>query len=283
MGTLHDFHVVLVNRWFGAGNPFSEVIETLVWGFGELGRSVTTGVNHWRADARQIVLCPHLLSDATLATLAPGTIAYNFEQIDAASQLPPQRLAAFRSLCVWDYSRRNVDAWRAAGIEAVHLPVGWHPGLARIAPAAQQDIDVLFFGIINERRRTALARIDAGGLKVAAAHMTFGRQRDELIARARTVVNIHHYPSGIFETVRASYLLANGAALVSERGAGDEVPDEYANVVQWADYDALAARCREVVDAADLRTRLRNDGPQAMRALAVAPLLQAALERSGAG
>lgn len=275
-----DFHVVLVNRWFGAGNPFSEVIETLVLGFEQLGHQASTAVNHWRADARQIVLCPHLLADATLTSLAPGTIAYNFEQIDPASQLPPSRLAAFRNLTVWDYSRRNVEAWRAAGIDAVHLPVGWHPGLARIEPAAEQDIDVLFFGIVNERRRAALESIGAAGLKVAVAQMAFGRQRDELIARAKAVVNIHHYPSGIFETVRASYLLANGATLVSERADGDEVPPEYETVVQWSPYDGLAARCREVVDTAALRTQLREDGPAAMRPAAIAPLLRSALERS---
>lgn len=276
-----DFHVVLVNRWFGAGNPFSEIIETLVWGFGQLGHEASSAVNHWRADARQIVLCPHLLADATLASLAPGTIAYNFEQIDPASQLRPERLAAFRNLTVWDYSRRNVEAWRAAGIDAVHLPVGWHPGLARIAPAAEQDIDVLFFGIVNARRRVALERIAAAGLGVTAAQMAFGRERDALIARSKVVVNIHHYPSGIFEVVRASYLLANGATIVSERADGDEVPMEYEAVVQWSAYDDLAARCRAVVDAAELRTRLRDSGPAAMRAAAIAPLLRTALERSG--
>ena len=277
-----DFHVVLVNKWFAAGNPFSEVIETLLWGFGELGQRTTTGVNHWRAEARQLVLCPHLLADATLATLAPGTIAYNFEQIDPGSQLPPERLAAFRNLRIWDYSRRNVERWRQAGIDAIHLPVGWYPGLARIEPASAQDIDVLFFGILNDRRRAALESIGAAGLTVATAHMTFGEQRDALIARAKAVVNIHHYPSGIFEAVRASYLLANGKALVSERAAGDEIPTEYEAAVQWSAYDDLAARCREVVDAADLRMRLRDAGPAALRGMPIAPLLRDALERSGA-
>jgi len=278
-----DFHVVLVNRWFAAGNPLSEVIDTLVWGFGELGRSVTSGVNHWRPDARQIVLCPHLLADATLTSLAPGTIAYNFEQIDPASQLPPGRLAAFRDLCVWDYSPRNIEAWRRAGVAAIHLPVGWHPGLARIQAAAEPDIDVLFFGIANDRRRAALELIGKAGLKVVAAEMVFGRRRDELIARAKAVVNIHHYSSGIFESVRASYLLANGVPLVSERAPGDEIPPSYEDAVLWSAYDELAAGCRAVVDDAALRTRLRENGAAAMRRNPVAPLLHAALERSGDG
>lgn len=281
MTAARDFHVVLVNKWFGAGNPFSEVIETLRWGFDELGCTATAAVNHWRADARQVVLCPHLLTDATLASLAPATIAYNFEQIDPASQLTPARLAAFRDLCVWDYSRRNVEAWRAAGVDAVHMPVGWHPGLARIQPAPEQDIDVLFFGIANDRRRAALERIGSAGLKVVAAEMVFGRARDELIARAKAVVNIHHYACGIFESVRASYLLANGAALVSERASDDEIPAAYEDVVRWSAYGDLAAECRAVVDDAALRTRLREDGPAAMRGIPVVPLLQAALERSG--
>ncbi len=276
-----DFHVVLVNKWFGAGNPFSELIDTLLWGLDKLGCRASTAVNHWRADARQIVLCPHLLADATLASLPPGTIVYNLEQIGAASQLPPERLAAFRSLCVWDYSLRNIEAWRTAGIEAAHLPVGWHPGLARIAPVAVPDIDVLFFGIVNQRRRAALERIGAAGLKLIVAEMVFGRQRDELIARSRAVVNIHHYDSGIFEAVRASYLLANGTVLVSERAPDDEIPSEYEDVVQWSSYDDLAARCTAVVDDADLRTRSRNTGPAAMRAVDIVPLLQAALAGPG--
>ena len=198
MAATRRFHVVLVNRWFAAGNPFSEVIDTLICGLGELGFAASAGINQWRGDARQIVLCPHLLDDATLASLAPDTIAYNFEQIDPASQLPPARLAAFAKLCVWDYSLRNIDCWRSAGIAAVHVPVGWYPGLARPMTAAQQDVDILFYGIMNERRRAALERIGACGLRVAAIHMLFGEQRDQWIARAKAVVNIHHYPSIIF-------------------------------------------------------------------------------------
>lgn len=276
------YHLVLVNKWFAGANPFTEVIDTLAWGLTELGVTVSTGVNHWRADARQIVLCPHLLDDATLASLAPGTIAYNLEQIDAASQLPTTRLAAFRNLCVWDYSPRNLEHWRAAGIAAAHLPVGWYPGLERVGSAAEQDVDVLFYGILNDRRKAALERIGARGLRVAAIHMLFGRERDAWIARAKVVLNLHFYPAAIFESVRAAYLLANGKALVSERAANGEVPAEYEDAVAWSAYDDLADRCRAVIDDGELRTRLEAAGPAAMRKLTIVPLLRQALARSGA-
>jgi hypothetical protein len=48
------------------------------------------------------------------------------------------------------------------------------------------------------------------------AYDVWGPARDELIARAKVVLNLHYYEAAIFEQVRVSYLLNNEALVISE-------------------------------------------------------------------
>ena len=59
--------------------------------------------------------------------------------------------------------------------------------------------------------------------RVRAESGVRGAERDALIARARLVLNLHFYPTAIFELVRVSYLLANGKAVVAECGPETEI------------------------------------------------------------
>ena len=83
--------------------------------------------------------------------------------------------------------------------------------------------------------------------------------------------------------MRASYLLANGKALISERTERGEVPAIYENAVRWSPYEELAEHCTAVVNDSALRRRLEEAGATAMRSIPIAPLLEQAISRSGAG
>ena len=47
------------------------------------------------------------------------------------------------------------------------------------------------------------------------AYGVYGAERDRLIARSRLVLNVHYFPTHIFEMIRVSYLLANRTAVVA--------------------------------------------------------------------
>lgn len=258
-------------------SPFAPVIETLTWGLRELGYDASSSFGAWREGATHIVLCPHLLDAAALARLPSGTILYNLDQITPASPLPPSRLWQLRHWCIWDFSPRNRAIWNSLGIAAATVPVGWYPGLERVRGDTVPDIDVLFIGQLNPRRKAMLERVAGRGLHVGACNGVFGRELDDLIARAKVVLNVHYYPAHLLETMRLSYLLANGRAVVAERSGRTEVPAAYEAAVRWAAYADLPDACSEIAGDADERGRLAASGRAAMRELAIAPLLAAVL------
>ena len=61
----------------------------------------------------------------------------------------------------------------------------------------------------------------------------------ELIARAKVVLNLHHYASHIFEVVRAFYLMTNGKAIVGEVSPTTSGDPDYANGFRAAADDLL--------------------------------------------
>lgn len=240
------FRVVLVAP---PGNPYAEglrdVAESLAHGLAQSGRvagPVASGID---PGAVNIVLNPQLLGAEPARSLPPATILCNFEQVHGDS---PWMRAAYVDLVrhhvTWDYSERNVEAWRAWVPDArvLHVPVGYVPELTRIASAAE-DIDVLFYGTMNERRERVLKALEAKGLRVVNAFGRFGAARDALIARARLVLNVHYYDSRIFEMPRVSYLLANRKAVVCEVAADTDIEDGMRDAVAGVAYDGLVDRC----------------------------------------
>ena len=123
---------------------------------------------------------------------------------------------------MWDYSLHNIDKWKTywetmnCAYAPVHVPLGYVPELTRIRPAPIQDIDVLFYGSLNDRRSAIIKALCDAGANVHTVFGVYGKGRDELIARSKVVLNLHFYEQKLFEIVRVSYLLANSKAVVTE-------------------------------------------------------------------
>ncbi|MBV5325149.1 MAG: hypothetical protein J0626_07710, partial [Rhodospirillaceae bacterium] len=198
---------------------FAEMAETLAYGFNALGHHATIATNTFLPDALNVVLGSHMLPAPMIGQLPPDTVVYNLEQIeDELFHWAPQLKDIFARFEVWDYSLRNIARLGEQGLASRihHLPVGTMPELTRIKPAQTQDIDVLFYGVVSERRRVILKAIQDSGLNVAAVFGCYGAARDALIARAKLVLSLHKHEAQVFEVVRVSYLLANRKAVVAE-------------------------------------------------------------------
>jgi hypothetical protein len=111
--------------------------------------------------------------------------------------------------------------------------------MPRIRRDVEQDIDVLFFGCVNPRRAKVLNELIDRGVKVAHSSDLYGAERDEAIARAKIVLNVHHYAAKIFEAARVSYLLANRCFVVTEEA--EHMPWSGAYVA--VPYDRLVETC----------------------------------------
>jgi SAM-dependent methyltransferase len=234
---------------------------------------------------RQIVFGAHLLDERALAALPADAILYNSEQIQADSPwlAGPYRVA-LGSRQVWDYSALNVRRAAELGIGTVrHVPLGYVPELARIAPAPE-EIDVLFYGSMNPRRRAVLDALEAAGLKVLALFGAYGEERDRAIAQAKIVLSMHFYEAKVFEIVRVSYLLTNAKPVVAECGPDTAIEPELREAVRGVPYEGLAEACVELVRQPERRRQLGAQGQRlfARRAqediLAACPEIAQALE-----
>ncbi len=185
----------------------------------------------------------------------------------------------FRRYPVWDYSRANIERLAARNVpRPTHVPIGYVPELTPIAPA-HEDIDVLFYGSPDDRRRAVLDALSARGLRVESLFGIYGDSRDAWIARSKVVINVHldGYKSQVFEIVRVSCLLANRRAVVSERGAHPSEERDLEPGIAFADYDELVDRCVELVGDERARRELGERGYQAFSARSQVEILRRAL------
>jgi len=249
------------------GGAFREVAEALHYALLALGHdSVLT--NRLDLDERRTIVfgANHLIHYGLEVPKKP--IFYNLEQLgdDSPWMAMAEFIDLFRRYPNWDYSQANIEYLAALGLpRPTHVPIGYVPELTRIAPAAE-DIDVLFYGMLSERRYAVLRDLHDRGLRVKWLSGVLGASRDAWIARSKIVLNIHYWEAKIFEIARVSYLLANRRAVVSEHGADPTLERDVASGVAFAEYDELVDRCVELVGDERARRELAERGYQAFSA-----------------
>jgi SAM-dependent methyltransferase len=194
--------------------------------------------------------------------LPDGTILYNSEQIDdKSSWINGPYMELLRRCTIWDYSEANVARLQSRGVRRIqYVPVGYVPQLTRIPTVAHQDIDVLFYGAINERRKNILEGLIARGLRIEFLAGVYREERDRHIARAKVVLNMHYYDASVFEIVRVAYLLANEKAVVAECGATTTLEPDIRDAVCAVPCDRLVDACAELVADANQRANLARRG-----------------------
>ncbi len=253
---------------------FEEVALSLQEAFQSLGHDVPIVNTPYLLRGTVIVLGTHLLPYVELPPLP--LILFNLEQIlEGSPWLKPEYLHLLKEHPVWDYSPQNIDALARYGIQATLCGIGYMPGLARIAKAHVEDIDVLFIGSLNARRRAILSTLD--GRRVVHVFDLYGPQRDAFIARAKIVLNVHYYESKVFEIVRVSFLLANQKCVVSEVGQDEALEKPFREGIRFVSYDRLAQECFDLLDRPQERHELAAKGFAAFSALSQVPMLEQAL------
>ncbi len=203
------------------------------------GVPTTFGANRLRHDAVNFVFGAHLGFDPQWAREF-DVVLVNLEQLgDGGAAVTPQYLDLLRTCRAVDYDAGNVSAYADDPCDVPLLTVGYAPylGAAPPVPWDEREIDVLFVGGMNERRRDVLERIGATGVGLVVFDApVYGAERDEVVRQSRCVVNVSYYASGRFEQVRASVVMSNGTPLVSERRADlADVPPAYRDSVLWFD------------------------------------------------
>lgn len=235
-----------------------EVCQLLRASIETLGFPCSLQTNRLEAAAVNIVVGYHLLSESEADEVARHrSVFYQLEQLsDNEGWFNAEREALLHKAdWVWDYSEENAAFLKQRGFSRVaHLPLGFHPALSRIRhlPEADKDIDVLFYGSMNPRRKAILEPLSKL-CRVRALFGLYGEQRDGWIARSRIVLNLHYYEAKILEQVRLCYLLNNGCCVVSENS--DRNP--YAEAMVSGPYRELIELCRRLLERPESREQVR--------------------------
>jgi len=207
-------------------------------------------------------------------------IVYQLEQLDGPF-LQQKWIDILRHAhTIWDYSQQNVAVLRRLGFNNVHyVPLGFHPHLDLLALPRQENIDVVFYGSVNQRRQAILDQLRPRCVlrtmvPVAGATATFGKTRDEMIAACKIVLNIHLDERSPMEQVRLSYLLNNRRFVISEQSP----ENPYGDALLTVPYDQLVATCLDYINRPEDRARWAAAGRAFMEGLPMARILAAALK-----
>ena len=201
------------------------------------------------------------VNDLPPATLLPQNyIVYQLEQICVKNNqwLTQKYLSIMkRAKEVWDYSALNVKTLQGLGVSNVfYVPIAYHQCLTTRTTKKddkinntkikiEKDIDVLFIGAVNMRRKVILDALQAKGMVVAIHNGgLWGEKRHELQQRAKIQLNLHYYDKdALLEMARLSVLLANRGFVVSESGCDAKLEKKIEGGVVFGKYEELVALC----------------------------------------
>ncbi len=236
---------------------FDEVVLLLKYAFESLGIDCDLSKNIFDENKINIVVGSNLLkySDSLKNFIY---IPFQLEQISKNSPWFNENFIKIMQNAyeVWDYSIENVNTLQKFSVKAKYLPLGYNERLERIKHLKINDknIDILFYGSVNERRKKVLDELNNFNVKILFG--VYGAERDAYIAKSKILINIHYYETKIFESVRISYLLNNRCFIISE----ESIENPYKDIdLVVAPYEKIVEFCRFYLSRADLIEKKRNE------------------------
>jgi hypothetical protein len=278
---MHRFNVSIMRpEGYLEASAFQEIAESYRFGLEALGHRAMLTENTLAPDGVNVLFGVNVFREFPELRFPRNVVLVNLEQfVPGSPWFTPSLLAAYGSNVVWDYSARNIAAFRAAGLKGPMelVPVGTMPQLRRIPPA-EQDIDVLFFGALSERRLRIVQDLKASGVTVQCIAGVYGAARDAWVARARIVLMLRNADDyRTFEIVRAAYLMSNAAAIVSEWDEDTEIEPDIASAIVRAGRAELAPVLRSLLGDAPRRRTLGERALQTIMARRQSDLLRPAI------
>jgi hypothetical protein len=234
---------------------FTEAALCLRDAIRKLGYTCELHVNRADTAHRCIVLGalpPNL--PAVEQLMAGRAVIFNFEQLASTQPVTGDEYADWlRRWVVADYHTANIEWLRRESGDAqrvFELPVvpcdtiAWRADLPY-----EPTVDVVFFGTLSERRQRVIDGLLAAGLSVEVVQGSFGEELAPAIKRARVVLHVHFYETGLFPIARVLQPVAQGVPVVCERSVFSEGSDWAGSGIVFAPYAKLVEACKRLVTA----------------------------------
>ena len=165
-----------------------------------------------------------------------------------------------------DYSNTNIKWLKTKGINAKLFRKHYTESFT-FPLNNNYEIDVLFYGAITEERRQIREQLQERfpDSKICFYVNLWGKDRDEIIAKSKIVLNIHGYPSNIFESSRVCHLLSNKIFVISETSVDDEDYPEFDDGLIRCNREDIIETVAKYLELPDKRLEISNAGYQAVK------------------
>ena len=252
---------------------FDDLILPLYFALRRLGFATELRFNTCNPASRNIIFGSCIAPRRIGRTIPANSIIFNLEQINENSKwCNNDYLTHLRDFAVWDYSAENIAGLDHLGVKGcAHVPFGYVPEMRRITRASNPDVELLFYGLITERRQALVSRLFNSGVHILASQAAFGALRDTLLGRTRLVLNIHQFLPARLEIVRLGYVWANSVAVLSERRHDTEIPEYLHEACAFAEYDDLFETARGLLAEPE---RIRQQAERGFRAFSSHPFTE---------
>jgi len=233
--------IVPDNGYYVHAQVFHEIEAAFFFTLKRMGFDVTNTINDFVPDARNIVFgMQHCPVDIVRHDVPKNTIVYSLEQMRDTPECI-RWCRKYRGLEVWDYSVFNKETLELAGVENIKVvPIGYVPEISYVErqPPEKRDIDILAYMSPGPRRLKIMDQFKNNpNINFVNLQSTYGEERDNMMARAKLIINIHNYDNKIFEMVRISHALQQGIPILAERAPDTDFPDYMEDTVNLSTYN----------------------------------------------
>lgn len=139
-----------------------------------------------------------------------------------------------RALQIWDYSADNLRQYDFGNPKYLMPPWEWSVGAL-----PDKDIELLFYGYINHRRRPLLdAVMRRTNIPLTIVEDSYGADMIEVLKRTKVVLNIHAQDNSPMEVFRFAEALSCGCRVLSEGYSADNASGRIRylkNMMHWND------------------------------------------------
>ncbi len=249
-GPRPTINVIEKNPYLPAPFVLTEVAVCLRDSIRAAGYASEHLVNRIDPDAFSIILQGMPAFQAELAHMHPARCAiFNFEQLGPNLAAGPDYRRWLADWLVVDYHNKNVELLKrenGPGQLAFELPIVPSAALAQ-ASTTEPTVDVLFYGTMSERRRVVIDRLQDLGLTVEVVAGAYGVELAPAVQRARLVLHVHFYETGLFPVARILQPVMQGVLIVCETSVFSPLNDWLDSGIVFAGYDELANTCAELL------------------------------------
>lgn len=190
-----------------------EYVESV---FHQNGWTVDRSSNSFNPKILNVVFGAHTNPRKFIAKVN-NLIIFNTEQLHPSSKWSSMLyLEALNKNMVWDYSPGNLNYINHDRKSEVPFLYCKDLSLRVNKNVGDKEYDLLFYGLMNERRRKIIDELLAQDLKIKCLFGVYGEELDFYLSRSRAVLNLHYYEKHFFQAIRAFYPLSNGIPVISE-------------------------------------------------------------------